>query len=242
LDTEVDVRLREEGLSVDSDTTLSWLSVSEPPNGPISSYLKLPAPLDSVLYLLRDANAQQRLPVNFKVEGDQLSRSEITEVASSALLHLITDAVKAAPMRIVSGTLDAAQLSTLPGVPTLAGLTDLSKAGPLFKKDEPPEYPGAPVVLEFAPGVPTLPPDARTQLEPLFQQMRADDSITLVVEIQIGSEDVAQLRRSSQPTPLECTELATRMRLRLKELIARRDSAAAEAPSRFAIGLPHHAA
>src|SRR5262249_11459323 len=105
LDTEVDVRLREEGLSVDSDTTLSWLSVSEPPNGPISSYLKLPAPLDSVLYLLRDANAQQRLPVNFKVEGDQLSRSEITEVASSALLHLITDAVKAAPMRIVSGTL-----------------------------------------------------------------------------------------------------------------------------------------
>jgi hypothetical protein len=235
LDTNVELRLREDGASINSDTTLTWLSVTEPPNGPISSYLKLPAPLDSVLYLLRDANGQQRLPVNFQVEGDQVSASQVTEVATRSLLRLITEAVKSAPMRIVSGTLDAAQLSKLPGV---SYLTDPASVGRVFTRDETPAYTGDPVVIECAPGVATLPPDARARLEPLFQMMRADDTITLVAEHRLGRDDVEQLRRSSTPTAQECADLATRLRLRRRELAGRRDAAAAEARARFAIGRP----
>jgi len=235
LDTDVELRLREDGASINSDTTLTWLSMTEPPNGPISSYLKLPAPLDSVLYLLRDDNGQQRLPVNFQVEGDQVSAAQVTEVATKALLRLITEAVKGAPMRIVSGTLDAAQLSKLPGV---SYLTDPASVGKAFTKDETPAYTGESVVIECAPGVATLPPDARARLEPLFQQMRADDTITLVAEHRLGRDDVEQMRRSSTPTAQECADLATRLRLRRRELAGRRDAAAAEARARFAIGRP----
>jgi hypothetical protein len=235
LDTDVELRLRDDGVSVNSDTTLTWLSMTEPPNGPISSYLKLPAPLDSVLYLLRDSNGQQRLPVNFQVEGDQVSASQVTEVATRTLLRLITEAVKGAPMRIVSGTLDAAQLSKLPGV---SYLTDPASVGRAFTKDDTPAYTGESVVIECAPGVATLPPDARARLEPLFQQMRADDSITLVAEHRLGRDDIEALRRSSTPTAQECADLATRLRLRRRELAGRRDAAAAEARARFAIGRP----
>jgi len=242
LDTEVELRLRDDGLTVDSDTTLSWLSITEPPNGPISSYLKLPAPLDTVVYLLRDKNAQQRLPIHFTVEGEKVSTSEVAQVATKALLRLITVAIRSAPMRVLSGTLDAAQLSSLPGVSTLTGLTDLDKLGKLFTKDETPAYTGEPIVIDLAPGVATLPPDARARLEPLFQQMRADDSIVLVVEHLLGSDDVAQLRRSSAPTPEECTELATRLRMRRAELFTERDAVAAEARTQFVIGRPEDAA
>jgi hypothetical protein len=239
LDTDVELRLRDDGVSVNSDTTLSWLSVTEPPGGPISSYLKLPAPLDSVLYLLRDDNGQQRLPVNFQVEGDQVSTRQVTEVATKALLRLITEAVKGAPMRIVSGTLDAAQISNLPGV---SYLTNPASVGKAFTKDDTPAYTGDSVVIECAPGVATLPPDARARLEPLFQMMRADDSITLVAEHRLGRDDVEQMRRSSTPTAQECSDLATRLRLRRRELAGRRDAAAAEARARFAIGRPVDAA
>ena len=235
LDTDVEVRLRDDGVSVNSDTTLSWLSVTEPPNGPITSYLKLPAPLDSVLYLLRDEHGQQRLPINFQVEGDQVSTKQVTEVATRTLLRLITEAVKGAPMRIVSGTLDAAQLSKLPGV---SYLTDPASVGKAFTKDDTPAYTGDSVVIECAPGVATLPPDARARLEPLFQMMRADDTITLVAEHRLGRDDIEQLRRSSTPTAQECADLATRLRLRRRELAGRRDAAAAEARARFAIGRP----
>ena len=235
MDTDVEVRLRDDGVSVESDTTLTFLSVTEPPGGPISSYLKLPAPLDSVLYLLRDDNGQQRLPINFQVEGDQVSTRQVTEVATKTLLRLITEAVKGAPMRIVSGTLDAAQLSKLPGV---SYLTNPSSVGKAFTKDDTPAYTGESVVIECAPGVATLPPDARARLEPLFQQMRADDSMTLVAEHRLGRDDVEALRRSSTPTAQECADLATRLRLRRRELAGRRDAAAAEARARFAIGRP----
>lgn len=242
LDTEVELRLRDDGLTVDSDTTLSWLSITEPPNGPISTYLKLPAPLDTVVYLLRDKNAQQRLPIHFTVEGEHIKTSEVTQVATKALLRLITVAIRSAPMRVLSGTLDAAQLSSLPGVSTLTGLTDLDKLGKLFTKDETPAYTGEPIVIDVGAGVATLPPDARARLEPLFQQMRADDSIVLVVEHLLGSDDVAQLRRSSAPTPEECTELATRLRMRRAELFTERDAVAAEARTQFVIGRPEDAA
>jgi hypothetical protein len=242
LDTEVELRLRDDGLTVDSDTTLSWLSITEPPNGPISTYLKLPAPLDTVVYLLRDKNAQQRLPIHFTVEGEKVSTSEVTQVATKALLRLITVAIRSAPMRVLSGTLDAAQLSSLPGVSTLTGLTDLDKLGKLFTKDEAPAYTGEPIVIDLGAGVATLPPDARARLEPLFQQMRADDSIVLVVDHLLGSDDVAQLRRSSAPTPEECTELATRLRMRRAELFKERDAVAAEARTQFVIGRPEDAA
>jgi hypothetical protein len=243
LDTEVELRLRDDGLTVDSDTTLSWLSITEPPNGPISTYLKLPAPLDTVVYLLRDKNAQQRLPIHFTVEGEHVSTSEVTQVATKALLRLITVAIRSAPMRVLSGTLDAAQLSSLPGVSTLTGLTDLDNLGKLFtKSEEAPAYTGEPITIDLGPGVATLPPDARARLEPLFQQMRADDSIVLIVDHLLGSDDVAQLRRSSAPTPEECTELATRLRMRRAELFTERDAAAAEARTRFVIGRPEEAA
>jgi hypothetical protein len=55
LDAGVTVELRgEQGIAVQSQLTFTHLSMSEPAGGPISTYLKLPVSLDTMLYLLRN--------------------------------------------------------------------------------------------------------------------------------------------------------------------------------------------
>ena len=71
----------------------TWLSLSEPPGGPISTYLRMPAPLDSMLFLLRNEDAEHRLPMVLHVPTAGLS-------GAGALSHAIAAyAVRAAAGR-----------------------------------------------------------------------------------------------------------------------------------------------
>ena len=51
------------GLSLRTTTTLAHLDLSEPANGPIRSVLHLPAPLNAVLFALRDEEGAIRIPL-----------------------------------------------------------------------------------------------------------------------------------------------------------------------------------
>lgn len=236
MDSGVDARMRgAEGIAVDSKTTFSWLSLTEPPNGPISSYLKLPAPLDTVLFLLRDKDGQQQVPLKFTVEAEGLSTAQITRVATETLLRLIRDAIASAPMRIVSGALDAVQLSQIPGFDKLPGLSDIPGLGRLFKKSEP-KADAPPIFVELAPGATRLPDDAPHRLQPLFDHLRDDETLRVTIEHQLGSADQERLRKLARPQQADLAALGTRLRRRRDELAARHDALSAEARGAFAMG------
>ena len=111
LDTQVDLRLRgEEGLTLGTKTIFSHLSVREPADGPISSYLRLPAPLDTVLFVLRDANEEVVIPLNVRMGSEGLSTGALVGTAVTTLGTLIGEAIASSPMRIVGGVLDMAGL------------------------------------------------------------------------------------------------------------------------------------
>jgi uncharacterized protein DUF748 len=236
VDSSVDARMRgADGISVDSKTTFSWLSLKEPPNGPISSYLRLPAPLDTVLFLLRDKDGQQQVPLRFDLAADGLSKAEITRVATETLLRLIRDAIASAPMRIVSGALDAVQLSQIPGFDKLPGLSDIPGLGRLFGKSEP-KAEAPPLVLELAPGATRLPDDARRRLQPLFDSLRDDEKLRVTIEHQLGSADQERLQKLARPRQGDLAALGSRLRRRRDELAARHDALSAEARGAFAMG------
>ncbi len=216
LDTEVDVRFRgEDGLSVQSKTTLSYLSVSEPPGGPISSLLVLPAPLDTVLYVLRDENQEQVIPLNFKMGTEGLSGGAVAGAAISAVGRLVGEAIASSPVRIIGGVLDFAGLD---------------------QEQEPVELNSDSVALGFAPGETALGVDALAVAAPLFEAMRRDAGLVLVVEHRLGAGDLARAARLSNPSLEDCLELARRLRQSKFEQLARRDAVAGEVRARYAIG------
>ena len=109
LDHRSTIELRgSQGVDVRSSSVFTWLSLSEPPGGPISTYLRLPAPLDTVLFLLRNDADEQRIPVDLKLPAKGLSGGSALDAAANALVAVLADAVKSAAGRatnLVTGVL-----------------------------------------------------------------------------------------------------------------------------------------
>jgi hypothetical protein len=89
-----------DGMFLRATPTFTWLSVSEPPNGPISTYLKLPAALDTVLFLIRNESGEQVLPLRVVVPADDLSGAAIGSAVVETLTKLIAEAVASSPWRV----------------------------------------------------------------------------------------------------------------------------------------------
>ena len=82
MDASVRLRFRgAEGVRVDSEIVFSDLSLQEPKSGPIETYLTLPVPLDTVLFLLENADGEHRIPVGFTLDEEGLTTSKMTTAA-----------------------------------------------------------------------------------------------------------------------------------------------------------------
>ncbi len=88
-----------DGIDINQRTTFTWLSLSEPPGGPISTYLKLPAPLDTVLFALRNDVGEQRIPLHFTIPAGGMSRGAVANAGVEALVKVLGDAVTGAAFR-----------------------------------------------------------------------------------------------------------------------------------------------
>ncbi|MFT5057997.1 MAG: hypothetical protein ACI89E_000768, partial [Planctomycetota bacterium] len=77
------------GLRISSQTNFTYLSLSEPPGGPISSYLKLPAPLDSVLFVLKDEDGDHGIPLHLTMDEGGASMGAILGAVTKSLGLLI---------------------------------------------------------------------------------------------------------------------------------------------------------
>jgi len=106
-DARMAVELRgHDGVDIHSRHVLTWLQLSEPPDGPITTYLRLPAPLPTVLFLLRNNDGEIQLPLNVTAPAEGLSAGEIAELAVEKLVQIIGRAVGSAGTRIVTSFTD----------------------------------------------------------------------------------------------------------------------------------------
>lgn len=225
VDHKSKVRLRQDGgVSVDTKTTSTYLSLSEPPDGPISKYLSLPAPLDTVLFLLRNEDGAQELPVRLDVGPEGASAASIAAQAAETLGLLITDAVSAAPLRV---------LGPLGSVAGALGLT-------------PTELTPETVTLEFAPGAATVDAARSTasggDLAQLAEALRRNVEQRAVVQGTIGRGDIEVARRIGNPPEELLRGLIEAKRRRKGALEEERARAAASARALLAVGENERAA
>jgi hypothetical protein len=226
VDLDLRVQFARDGLLHGSyAVTLADLSLSEPAGGPIQRILHLPAPLDSVVFLLRDQDGaiklSQRLP---EIGAGADSSREIASAAISALGQTIARAVAASPLRAVGtlGDIGGGALSML----------GLGGAGS-------PAATSADIC--FAPADTALPATASAALAPLIARLRSEPGLTLVLRHQVGGGDLARARVLANPSPEDRSELIARLEARRASLAAERETAAQAARAAIAAGLADEA-
>ncbi len=173
LDLAAEIELRgAAGGRIATEPVFTHLSISEPPGGPISTYLRLPAPLDTVLFLLKNDAGEHRLPILVRPEGQRIDAETIRDSAVEAIALLIADAIGSTPMRAIS---------TLTGFFGLTGPADLEALA---------------CTATFATGA-TTPDLARTA--ELAEVLLADPQRRLVLRHEPGSDDAARVAAMANP-------------------------------------------
>jgi hypothetical protein len=201
VDTNVRIDLRgARGQRVKSRTTFTSLSVSEPANGPISRFLRLPAPLDTVLWVLRNERGEQVIPLTFTIDESGVSTTELVSQGTQALVRLITDALASSPLRLGGGLLDFVGLD------------------PFGSSDETPNV-GPPIELEFDVGDTRLTAAAQAQVTEILRALGKDDALVYRVGHRFVPGDIERARALAIPDVEESRALARRLEVERDETV-----------------------
>ncbi|MHC4861213.1 MAG: DUF748 domain-containing protein, partial [Planctomycetota bacterium] len=215
LDVGSDLRFKEDGsLDVQTRVVLTDLDLSEPADGPISRYLRLPAPLDAVIFVLRDETGAIEIPLDLHIEPDGISTGEIAEVAITTLGTLIANALASSPFRVAG---------------TVTGALGLGE------EEEEPEEP--PLALPFDSGTTALDKRGRSTVAGLRKRLAKEADLVLTLTHEAGRGDVDIAGRRVNPSPEESRALVERLRRRKAGLLRERANVHAHAQAAFAAGL-----
>lgn len=214
LDTRVNVAFRgEAGVDVDTRNTFTYLKVTEGSGGPISTYLKLPAPLDTVLFVLRDENDQQRINFGFHLGATGVSAGAIAAEAASALGSALARAMASAPARLFAMVKGAVPLD----------LNVKSENLPTGR-------------VPFSPAD-WLATDADWRgIGHFVDEVRSDPELRVVLQHEFAAADVATIRELANPGARQCMEVVQGLRERRAELVRDRDELEARVRTSLALG------
>jgi hypothetical protein len=213
-DARVDLRFPGDGsLRSDSRLVFTDLRVTEPADGPISRVLRLPAPLGTVVFVLRDENGVIDIPLRFDVAKEGVSFAEVTQVAVTTLSRLIVEAIANSPFRVVGAVGDVAGM--------VGGLIGADR---LFGSRAEPERLGL-VTLDFAPARDVLDAGALAALDALADRLD-DGGLEFRVTHDLGRGDRERAAVLANPPPGVTHDIVTRLRDRRDELLAEREQVA----------------
>jgi hypothetical protein len=208
------------GGHVDSTVSLAHLSLSEPDVGPISRFLKLPAPLDTVIFVLKNEQGEIRLPLAFDFGGGStMGLAEISAKASTAFLRLVTEALAAAPLRAVGSVTDVVGLGGLVG-----------------GRDRTPKYAGMKAEFDFEVGSAHVDLDLNPPLRDIVKAMAKDPLLELEGTHHFGTDDIDRARELANPDSDIARKLLRSLRRKRDELSRERGELAVEARSSLALG------
>lgn len=208
-DARVNIEMKGyDGIDIRSNHVLTHLALDEPPDGPIYRYLRLPAPIQTVLFLLRNEDGQQRLPISLHVPADGVSKSTIIDLAVQNLVKLIGDAFGSAGARVLGGATGG----------LLGGSSDV---------------PDLVIEIPFANGSPL--PDA-TNLKPLTDAAIADETLSIVLTHEMGAGDQPRAHQLANPEAEVVQATIARLQRKRTELEAERTPLAADVVALYAAG------
>jgi hypothetical protein len=207
LDQRVEVELRgPDGVDVRSLQVFRWLSLTEPPGGPISTYLRLPMPLPSVLFLLRNDEDEQRVPIAIHLPARGVKTSDVVDAIAEAFAKVVADAVAGAAARaagVVTGFFDF--LWPKRALPTAA--------------------------LDFAAGDPA---PSVGDLSGIADALARDPQLEAVLAHELGPDDLVRAAALATPPPAVVAAHVADLQARRAELERRRPELVADLDALYA--------
>ncbi|MDP9175054.1 MAG: DUF748 domain-containing protein [Planctomycetota bacterium] len=199
--------------TIESKSRLSVtdLNVSEPANGPITRFLKLPAPLDVAIAAVQDPDGAINIPLDIPIKSGGVSTGDITGAAAGAIAQVIAVAIASSPLKAGSA------------------VEGLFGGGKDQTKD-------LPVTLDFDPGQTSLDFADLVRIQPLLKRLREDQSVQLTVRHELGADDVGRASVLANPSPEDCLNLATALREKKMALLAAGNVARQQARAELASG------
>jgi len=209
VDSSVDMVFEPNGnLEIESNTVFTDLSMSEPPGGAIGRFLMLPAPLDTVIFVLRDRGGAVRVPLSFTVDARSgVSTTAITAEAVKVFGLLVGEALAKSPFRLVGAVTD---------------FTGLTGGGEVRGA-------GEPVVVPFTPGVTQVEADEQAKIDQVLARLRERSDLAVVLSAELGSEDLAHARARANPSREDCLALLLQLRRRKAAILEERETVLARA-------------
>ncbi len=216
LDASVYVRFRgERGASTVSSFDFQHLALSEPANGPISRYLKLPMPLDAVLFVLRNSEGAHVVPLSFDTTtSGGMGGGALAAAAATTFAKVVAEAVAQSPLRVTGKLTDFVGLTGRPP-------EDLSQEG---------------VSFAFEAADPAFDSTELGRVKGLLTKVKADDELGLVLTHSIGQLDVERASVFANPSPEACVHLSLELRAKKRDLGGLREDVAARARAHYAVG------
>ncbi len=212
-DASVDMRFhKDQPLSTRTKLVFTDLSLTEPPDGFLAKLLTLPVSLDTVLFILCDADGAIRLPLSFKIDEDGISRGQIAQAAVGAAATLITNAVAGSPYR-VAGTIS-----------NILGGEEKATSGAEIH------------VVQYAPAVTTLSEKQVGELASIRERLRRERDLSVTVRHQLGGGDIEKANSLVNLSPTETRELLAKLRQERAELQRMRDELAGQTRAACAAG------
>lgn len=213
LDGSVDLRFhKDQALSTRTQLVFTDLSLTEPPDGFLAQLLTLPVSLDTVLFILSDADGSIHVPLSFKVDQDGVSRGQIVQAAVGAAADLIANAVAGSPFRI------AGTIGNLVGGEKEAGGAETH-------------------LVQYAAGVTTLSEKQTGELAKIVERLRRQKDLSVTVRHQLGGGDIEKANRLVNPSSTESRELLAKLRQNRSQLRQLRDELAGQTRVAYAAGL-----
>ncbi|MBN1421423.1 MAG: DUF748 domain-containing protein [Planctomycetes bacterium] len=220
-DSGIDVRFRQDGsMDVNSRFTFTDLSVSEPANGPIVRYLKLPAPLGTVLFVLRDEAGAIVIPLGIHLEPEGIGLGQIAGTAVKTLGALVGRAIARSGLRAATGV-----TNVVGGLLPFGGGEAVPGAGE------------KPATVGFEPGETAPSREQLLYLGALIDRMRENEEVVVTLEHKIGGGDIPIAAGRANPPRDEAIQLAAKLRAKRSDLERARAEAAAEARASLIAGL-----
>lgn len=209
LDQLVTAELRgPDGIDVKSMQVFRWLSLTEPPGGPISTYLRLPMPLPAVLFLLRNDADEQRIPIAIHLPARGVKTSDVVDAVAEAFAKVVADAVASATRRAAGA---------------VTGFFDFLWPTPVL--------PSARVA--FAAGDP-MPTDG--ELTAIAEALAGDPQLEAVLAHELGDGDLPRARALANPAPEVVAARVAELRARRDALDAHRGALVADLDALYAAG------
>lgn len=242
LDLGVQTRfLGADGIGINTVTSFENLSLTEPSDGPISRYLQLPAPLDVVVFALRDEEGVMRIPLRVAIKPENISITGILGAVTATLAEMIGRAIAHSPLRAVGtvGDIGGAAMGAVGlgdvGLDTVGldkGLSAIGLGGD--------ESPAAEARTELSFGVADAVIDlaVRDQVALIARTLANEPETKLVLSHRLTRLDVERAKTLVNPGRAAIDEIVLGLKRRRAELTARRESLTAELRVRFVYGDP----